>query len=62
MVCCDSLAEAIERGAFYHGAKHPIGDGPIVNDPNTDFYIRAPASRGHDCMGISYCPFCGRFR
>ena len=60
MVCCDLLAEAIDRGAFYHGAKHRIDDGRIVNDLNTEYYIRAASGRGYDYLGINYCPFCGR--
>jgi hypothetical protein len=60
MVCCDLLAEAMDRGAFYRGAKHRIDDGRIVNDLNTEYYIRAASSRGYDYIGINYCPFCGR--
>jgi hypothetical protein len=60
MVCCHMLAEAIDRGAFYYGAKQRIDDGRIVNDLNTEYYIRTPASRGYDYIGINYCPFCGR--
>jgi len=60
MVCCDMLAEAIDRGAFCYGAKQRIDDGRIVNDLNTEYYIRVPASRGYDYIGINYCPFCGR--
>jgi hypothetical protein len=46
MTCCDLLEDAIERGAFYFGAKHRIDDGRIVND--------------FDYWGVNYCPFCGR--
>ena len=60
MNCCDMLGEAIERGAFYYGPKQGINDGRIVNDLNTEYFLRAPASRGFDYFGINYCPFCGR--
>ena len=60
MTCCDLLEDAIERGAFYFGAKHRIDDGRIVNDLNTEYFIRAAAPRGFDYWGVNYCPFCGR--
>jgi hypothetical protein len=60
MFCCDLLAEAIQRGAFYYGAAHRIDDGRIANDLQTEYYVRAASSRGYDYLGINCCPFCGR--
>ena len=60
MSCCDLLESALERGAFYFGAKHRIDDGRIVNDLNTEYFIRAAAPHGYDYWGVNYCPFCGR--
>jgi len=60
MTCCEHLDDAIERGAFYVGAKHLIDDGRIVNDVNTEYFIKSASSRGFDYWGVNYCPFCGR--
>lgn len=60
MTCCDQLDDAIERGAFYSGAKHLIDDGRIVNDISTEYFIKAASARGFDYYGVNYCPFCGR--
>ena len=60
MFCCDMLAEAVERGAFYRGPKDRIDDGRIVNDLDTEYFIRGASSRGYDYIGINYCPFCGQ--
>jgi hypothetical protein len=60
MSCCDLLEDAIGRGAFYFGAKHRIDDGRIVNDLNTEYFIRAASPHGYDYLGVNYCPFCGR--
>jgi hypothetical protein len=60
MFCCDMLAGAIDRGAFYYGAKQRINDGRIVNDVETEYFIRSASTRGYDYLGINYCPFCGR--
>lgn len=60
MFCCDPLSLAIERGTLYHGPKHRIDDGRIVNDLETEYFIRAASARGYDYVGINYCPFCGR--
>lgn len=60
MHCCDPLDEAIDRGSIYYGQKSRIDDGRIVNDLDTDYFIRSVTSRGYDYLGINYCPFCGR--
>lgn len=60
MFCCDELREWVERGALYQGAKHQIRDGRIVNDVETEYFIRTMAGAGYSYIGINYCPFCGR--
>ena len=60
MLCCEELGNAVDRGAFYVGPKHRIDDGRIVNDLDTEYFIRSASSRGYDYFGINYCPFCGR--
>jgi hypothetical protein len=60
MHCCDQLAEAIERGSLFCGQKSRIDDGRILNDLDTDYFIRSASTRGYDYLGINYCPFCGR--
>ena len=60
MLCCDALGEAVDRGALYVGPKHRIDDGRIVNELDTDYFLRSAGSRGYDYFGINYCPFCGR--
>lgn len=60
MACCDLLSDALDRGAMYYGAKNRINDGRIVNEIDTEYFIRSAASRGYDYLGVNYCPFCGR--
>ena len=60
MFCCDLLEDAVSREALYYGPKQRIDDGRIVNDLDTEYFIRAASSRGYDYFGINYCPFCGR--
>jgi hypothetical protein len=60
MVCCDELRDWIDRGALYYGAKQRINDGRIVNDIDTEYFIRSASSHGYSYIGINYCPFCGR--
>jgi hypothetical protein len=60
MFCCDALREATDEGTFYYGAKHRIDDGRIVNDIDTEYFIRAASNHGYSYIGINYCPFCGR--
>ena len=60
MFCCDTLREWIDQEALYYGAKNLINDGRIVNEIDTEYFIRAASSRGYSYIGINYCPFCGR--
>lgn len=60
MYCCDLLAEAEGRGTFYIGPMQRINDGRIVNELDTEYFIRSASSRGYDYLGVNYCPFCGR--
>ncbi len=60
MQCCDELGQWIDEGAFYFGAKQRIDDGRIVNEIETEYFVRSAASRGYSYIGINYCPFCGR--
>lgn len=59
MFCCDELKDWIEREVFYYGPKNRISDGRFINEIETDYFIRAAASRGFSYIGINYCPFCG---
>ena len=43
MLCCDSLGEAVDRGAMYVGPKHRIDDGRIVNEIDTEYFLRSPS-------------------
>ena len=60
MYCCDELNQAIDREILYYGEKSRIDDGRIVNDLDSEYFIRTASSRGYDYLGINYCPFCGR--
>lgn len=60
MFCCTMLTDAVDRGNFYYGAKNRIDDGRILNDVETEYFIRSGSSHGYDYLGINYCPFCGR--
>jgi hypothetical protein len=60
MHCCDQLDEAIERGSLYCGQKSRIDDGRILNDLDTDYFVRSASAHRFDYLGINYCPFCGR--
>lgn len=59
-VCCEAMDEALERGAVAHTPKHRIDDGRILNDINTEFFIRGGMEGRYDYLGLNYCPFCGR--
>jgi hypothetical protein len=54
------MRSSIDDGALFYGAKQRINDGRIVNDIETEYFIRVPANHGYSYIGINYCPFCGR--
>ena len=60
MYCCDAWAEGADRGVLHYGDKGRIDDGRILNEVDTEYFIRSQSVRGYDYFGINYCPFCGR--
>lgn len=60
MYCCDAWAAGADRGVLHYGDKGHIEDGRILNDVDTEYFIRSQSARGYDYFGINYCPFCGR--
>ena len=60
MFCCQDLEGAVDHEWFYRGSKQSIEDGRIVNDINTEYFLRAGSMSGYDYVGLNYCPFCGR--
>lgn len=60
MFCCDELRNLEERGLVYRGEKHRIRDGRILNDIDTEYFIRSASPSGYSYIGVNYCPFCGR--
>ena len=60
MFCCDTLRDWVDAGALYYGPKNRINDGRIVNEIDTEYFIRMESSRGYSYIGMNYCPFCGR--
>jgi len=60
MFCCDTLRDWTDQEALYYGPKNRINDGRIVNEIDTEYFIRAASNRGYSYIGINYCPFCGR--
>jgi hypothetical protein len=60
MNCCDAMGDAVDRGAMWVGPRYRIDDGRIVNEIDSEYYVRSAGARGYDYFAINYCPFCGR--
>lgn len=60
MVCCDEMLAAMDREIIVHRQKHLIDDGRILNDVNTEYFIRSTQGSHYNYLGLNYCPFCGR--
>lgn len=59
-VCCEEMDTALEREAVVNTARHRISDGRIMNEINSEFFLRGGVESRYDYLGINYCPFCGR--
>lgn len=59
-VCCPTMDDALDRGAVVKTAMHRIEDGRLVNEIQTEFFVRGGPEGRYDYLGINYCPFCGR--
>lgn len=60
MYCCDGMVHAADNGMLYYGDKSHIDDGRILNEVDSEYFIRSEGGRGYNYFGINYCPFCGR--
>jgi hypothetical protein len=60
MHCGNLLGQVMDRNVIHCGEKARIEDGRILNDLDTEYFIRASSDRGSNYFGINYCPFCGR--
>lgn len=61
VTCCDGMAQAQSEEAIVQKEKYELTDGRILNDVETEFFIRSANDRGRvGYFGLNYCPFCGR--
>ncbi len=61
VTCCDEMGRAQADEAIVQKEKYELGDGRIMNDLETEFFIRTGDDRGRvNYFGVNYCPFCGR--
>ena len=59
MSCCVEFDQAFEDGVIYRVAAQEIGDGPMMNEIISDYYLKTQRPGGHNYYAINYCPFCG---
>ena len=61
VVCCDDMSLAMDREMIAMTEKYQIRDGRIMNDIETEFFLRSGDTSGvYTYLGLNYCPFCGR--
>jgi hypothetical protein len=61
MSCCAEMDSAIEREVVAETEKHLIGDGRILNDIDSTYFLRSGDDSGRfSYFALNYCPFCGR--
>lgn len=57
--CCQEFEDLVEREMARVSAMHLLGEGRIINDIDTEFFLVFGEGR-KSYVGINYCPFCGR--
>jgi len=61
LTCCEEMARAQTFEVIVQMEKYQLADGRILNDLETEFFIRSPDERERaNYFGFNYCPFCGR--
>jgi hypothetical protein len=61
MMCCAEMDRAMDRDALVKREMFEIRDGRILNEVDTEYFIRTEDMNGvASYFGINYCPFCGR--
>lgn len=61
MICCREMGNAMDREALVKIEAYQIQDGRVLNDVDTEFFIRSVDESGMvGYHGLNFCPFCGR--
>ena len=61
MLCCQDMDAALDREVVVKTQKHLIHDGSIMNDINSEYYVRFGYTEGrYNYFALNYCPFCGK--
>lgn len=60
MFCCDDMIRASDLEMIVKREIHEIQDGTILNEVDTEYYLRGAGNGRFIYLGFNYCPFCGR--
>lgn len=59
MLCCDESQDLVDREMVRAGPVHSLTNGRILTGIDTEYFLVFGVGRT-SCVGINYCPFCGR--
>jgi len=55
------MDSALDQEVVVKTLKHLIDDGRIMNDTNSEYFVRFGYAEGrYTYFALNYCPFCGR--
>ena len=61
MICCEDMDCALDQEVIVKAERHMIHDGRIMNDINSEYYVRFGYAEGrYTYFALNYCPFCGK--
>lgn len=60
MSCCAEMQDALEREFLAHGAFHRLPEGRLLNEIDSEYFLRSAETGRLSYLAINYCPFCGK--
>lgn len=60
-ICCDELQRALDHEFMMMQAPlHRLPEGRLLNEIDSEYFLRNAESGRPSYLAVNYCPFCGR--
>ena len=60
MVCCTEMEDALDREFLAHGSIQRLPGGRVLNEIDSEYFLRNAETGRVSYLAVNYCPFCGR--
>ncbi len=58
--CCAELQKALDHDFMAQGAFQELPEGRLMNEIDSEYFLRNGETGRTSYLAVNYCPFCGR--